>query len=365
MTRGIADGVRPGSTDFTSVLLWLVFLAIPAIIVGVNGDTLGDRLLAWAGLALFGLGYALCYLRPRLVPALPVSANLVLWTVLMCAPLALTAPLIGWNVVATAPFVASVFLFHLPLLPGLLVTGSLYLAIAGGVLTSNTLHPANFLGLIIGITVGAAFVVLMRVVGEWDQNRVETDTMMAVARERVQVARDVHDILGHSLTVIAVKTELARRLVRSDPDAAERELDEVGELARASLAQVRGTVTDLRAPDFATQLDGARSALRAAGVALHTEGDALEPPHGAVFVAALRELTTNAVRHADAANVHVRWERDRLVVSDDGRGMSGAAHGNGLTGLAERAAAAGASVTLGESSPGTGRPGTTVEVRLA
>jgi len=195
---------------------------------------------------------------------------------------------------------------------------------------------------------------------------------LAVSRERERIARDMHDVLGHSLTVISVKSELAGRLVEADPARAAAEVADIQALARSALADVRGMVAATRHVTLAGELAAARRALDAAGIEAQLPGavDAVPEDLRELFAWAVREGTTNVLRHAAAARVVVTLAPDRIVVEDDGRGAEpcpdddavgpgptapgspGDAPGHGLAGLRERAAAAGASVETGPSPLG-------------
>ncbi|GAA2240762.1 hypothetical protein GCM10010413_48560 [Promicromonospora sukumoe] len=193
---------------------------------------------------------------------------------------------------------------------------------------------------------------------------------LAVAQERDRISRDMHDILGHSLTVVSVKGELAARLLRSgredgDPAPtpaaarAEAELTEIRALARSALADMRGMVSGERQVTLAGELAAARLAFDTAGITADLPGAVDEVPEAYrdVFGWALREGTTNVLRHSAARRVVVRLTPDALVVDDDGRGVvpDGAAApggGNGLRGLADRAGAAGLVVRTGPSPLG-------------
>ncbi|MCU1647790.1 MAG: Histidine kinase [Nocardia sp.] len=179
-------------------------------------------------------------------------------------------------------------------------------------------------------------------------------TELAVAEERLRVGRDVHDILGHSLTVITVKTELAQRLMDIDPERAKTELVDIERLARESLAGVRSTVGGLREISLAGELVNARTALRAAGIAADLpDGDELPIRHSIVFGWVLREAITNVVRHSGARHASVRVTPTSIEVSDDGGGMGdGARAGSGLSGLRERVQATGGTLTLSNRPEG-------------
>ena len=185
---------------------------------------------------------------------------------------------------------------------------------------------------------------------------------LAVSRERERIARDMHDLLGHSLTVVAVKSELASRLVTRDPERAAAELRDIQSLARSALADVRGTVAAIHQPTLAGELAAAARALEAAGVEVRTPStvDMVPEDLRALFAWAVREGTTNVLRHAGAARVVVTLAPDRVVVEDDGRGAGagaaqgspGGAPGRGLEGLAERARSLGAVLETGPGASG-------------
>jgi two-component system, NarL family, sensor histidine kinase DesK len=174
---------------------------------------------------------------------------------------------------------------------------------------------------------------------------------LAVQEERDRIARDLHDILGHSLTVIALKSELARRLIPTDPDRAASEIGDVERVARESLASVRETVSGYRQPTLALELVGARTALAAAGIEGRVEPapDGLPPAVDAVLAWAVREGVTNVVRHSGAERAEIRVERSasaaEVEVIDDGYppasgqtsdGSPARNDGTGLAGLRER-----------------------------
>lgn len=188
---------------------------------------------------------------------------------------------------------------------------------------------------------------------------------LAADGERARIARDLHDLLGHSLSVVALKTELARRLVDRDPARASAELREVETLVRSSLRDVREAVAGYREMNLDTELDGARMALVAAGIKVTIDrgADALEPVVDTLFAWVVREGTTNVVRHsaATACAIRVATAADgaALEISDDGRGdpgsasRSGTATGQGLAGIRERAEAVGGRAEAGPR-PGGG-----------
>jgi two-component system, NarL family, sensor histidine kinase DesK len=164
---------------------------------------------------------------------------------------------------------------------------------------------------------------------------------LATARERLRLADDLHDILGHALEVVAFKSELASRLQAADPDRAQAEMDEVQRVARNSLTEVRALVRNTRPTDLATELAGARAVLGTAGVHLVVRGDParVAPTAGNVLGRVLREAMTNVLRHAEPScctieidvtdgQAHLRVVNDGALPGDD------ADPGTGLAALA-------------------------------
>jgi len=180
---------------------------------------------------------------------------------------------------------------------------------------------------------------------------------LAKTAERERIARDMHDILGHSLSLIVLKSELAGRLLASQPTRAALEIAEVETTARQALAEVRKTITGYRSEGFASELARAAQVLETAGVRLNRPAKApyLTPRHEATLSLVLREAVTNIVRHAGASecSIEVSTEKDRtqLVIADDGRGDI-RQEGNGLRGMRERVKELGGSLSL-ESNRGT------------
>jgi two-component system, NarL family, sensor histidine kinase DesK len=180
---------------------------------------------------------------------------------------------------------------------------------------------------------------------------------LAKTAERERIARDMHDVLGHSLSLIVLKSELAGRLLDSQPARAALEIAEIEAAARRALAEVRRTITGYRSEGFASELTRAAQVLKTAGVRLKEPVKApyLTPRHEATLSLVLREAVTNIVRHADASecSIEVFSEQDRtqLVIADDGRGDI-RQEGNGLRGMRERVQELGGSLSL-ESSRGT------------
>lgn len=177
---------------------------------------------------------------------------------------------------------------------------------------------------------------------------------LAVEEERGRLARDIHDILGHSLTVITVKAELAGRLLEmGESERAAREVAAVEALAREALADVRGAVVGVREISLAGELARARAALSAAGIeaALPSAIESVEPALKELFAWTVREAVTNVVRHSGASRCDIIVAPEAIRVRDDGVGGRGHGGGSGLRGLRERARLVGAIVTTRAVDP--------------
>jgi two-component system sensor histidine kinase DesK len=181
---------------------------------------------------------------------------------------------------------------------------------------------------------------------------------LAAENERIRIARDLHDLLGHSLTTITVKAGLARRLGLADPAGAVAQIAEVEELCRKALTEVRAAVSGYREVTLASELARGRELLRASGITAHlpTATEVSDSAYQELFGWAVREGLTNVIRHARARSCEVRVSASCVEIIDDGHGSaappgSAAAPGNGLSGLRERAAAAGGGVDAGPVPP--------------
>lgn len=187
---------------------------------------------------------------------------------------------------------------------------------------------------------------------------------LAKVAERERIARDLHDVLGHTLSVITLKSELAGKLIQRDPERAGKEIREVEGISRQALSDVRDAIRGYRSEGLVAELARAKTTLETAGLSVQCDAATsmkLPAMQESVLSLAVREAVTNIVRHAHAKSCRMRLEQQngscRLEISDDGRGSNGA-EGNGLRGMRERVEMIGGTLLR------TGDPGTTVTITL-
>lgn len=186
---------------------------------------------------------------------------------------------------------------------------------------------------------------------------------LAQMAERERIARDLHDVLGHTLSVITLKAELASKLIDQQPAKARAELEQIASTSRAALSSVRDTVSGYRRVGLTDQIEDARNSLRSAGLSFGSDiaPVTLRPREETMLALVVREAVTNIIRHANATACRIELKRDEqglvLNVSDNGQGFDGD-EGQGLTGMRERLAVLDGSLTLHTKN------GTRLEVRL-
>ncbi|MGV9972605.1 sensor histidine kinase [Nocardia beijingensis] len=347
------DGRRRGWFGAVMSLVWLAYLIGPIRRSWLDGEPVRAVaatacVFAFAALIVVAFVVFRRYSRDGVPDDLPVDGGAWLLLAAMAALSATMAALLGGNALPTAVYVAVVAVFVLPLR----VSAVVVVVIMTVMLVAPAAAPSWHLG-------GTPFYLAFIPVGIWvaRQLGLRGDRLAELARrqraeleiieERNRVARDVHDILGHSLTVITVKTELAQRLLDVDPNRARTELADIERLAREALAGVRETVGGLREVSLRGELANARTALAAAGIDARLPANLPDTPSGEVLGWVLREAVTNVIRHSAARHCVVTVSATSVEVVDDGRGLpADSASGSGLAGLRERVRAAGGTLTL-------------------
>ncbi|GAA1388883.1 sensor histidine kinase [Luteococcus peritonei] len=341
--------------------VWLVFLTGPLISAVQAPHAPWQRAVTVALVVSFGAAFTVGMDRQwgsgREGRLDPVSGAWLAGLLLLSLA---TVPVIGLDALAMTPFLASFAIYTLPLQAGLPLALALLPAAVGLPLARGQFGNWSFFGIVLVSVISIS--TLSRVVGDKDAKYSQARDALQLARERDRVARDVHDLLGHSLTLVVVKTEVAERMLDADPQRARTELAEIRSLARSALVEVRETVVGLRVPTLADELASARSALDGAGITgdLPEDPAVVDPRHRTVIAWALREAVTNVVRHSGAGHCVVVLGPSSLVVGDDGGGMRGR-EGNGLSGLRQRVEAAAGRLTIDAGPEGRG---TRLEVQL-
>jgi two-component system, NarL family, sensor histidine kinase DesK len=331
--------------------IWLVFLAFWFVQPKMGHEPLGKWLLLFLALGLFIPLYLLAHRGPRRFRWIWVLGMLILalvyvpinqgaWGIYIYIAVSIpevaesTNAVIGLLLLQCGAIVAESWLFHMT--PWVWATG----------IGSTLLWGMNRLRM---KQKGRADAKLRMAHEEIEQ--------LAKTAERERIARDMHDVLGHSLSLIVLKSELAGRLLDREPARAALEIAEIETAARQALGEVRKTLSGYRSEGFASELTRAGQVLETAGVRLNRPATAptLTPRHEATLSLVLREAVTNIVRHAGAkeCSIEVSTEKDRtkLVIVDDGRGDI-RQEGNGLRGMRERVRELGGSLSL-ESHRGT------------
>ncbi|GGF20451.1 sensor histidine kinase [Subtercola lobariae] len=340
-------------------LVGLVWLAFPIAVLWSGGlafwaELLGQGLLiAWAAIYVVG---------PPLFWGRSARATVVAGSAFFVTTL-LFIPFLGDAVTSLWVFVAIAFAMAGPSIRVVAAfAGAISLLSFAVISVVDSVDNATYLPLITFSVamMMSAFARQLQLVRRLRDSQAE-NARLAVEHERGRVARDIHDILGHSLTVITVKAELAQRLIADHPERAETEVADIERLARGALADVRATVTGYRGVSLAAELSGARAALNSAGIEAELPNNIENVPGetSRLFAWVVREGVTNVIRHSGAGRCAITLEPHSIAIADDGCGGNEVEHsawptrGNGLNGLAERVTAAGGSMAV-EVTPAGG-----------
>lgn len=321
--------------------IWLVFLIYPIIAV-VDADV---PLVAKVGCLFCILGFAVANVLGYARRGSPW-----LYLALMLALALATLPVVGISVISYTPYLAMLSALGLPH-PAWKWAVGFWAAVPLLSLLDIDGFPTYFFLMMWPVMIGG---VMLRIFGEREQMSYAAKGEHALVAERERVARDVHDVLGHSLTALSVKAELAARLIDIDPARAKAELESIQATARQALAEVRATVGGLRAGNLVAELVTLPLVLDDAGIETTVQGTVADtdPRHRALLAWVLRESVTNVVRHARARTVVIELGPHGIAVTDDGQGCAGA-EGNGLRGMRERVAGAGGTLAVSAAAPGT------------
>jgi len=337
--------------------VWLAFLEAPVVAAWKEGWSVRG-VGGMAAVLAFSAAYLVTFIanrRSRQRGERPSVVVGVLVVAALCALAALLCVTVGQPGTATFVFIAVAAVLHLPSVGAAAVVAGL--AVVNEV--TSTVVPSWDRNSSLTLAVLLAALAMSGVLQVLSRNRAlvvahEENARLAVVQERNRFARDLHDILGHSLTVITVKAELAQRLLDVDRERAAAELADLERLSRDALADVRRAVEGYREMSLAGELARARSALASAEIAAELPGstDEVRGDLRELFAWVVREGVTNVIRHSGARRCVVELRSDGVVVEDDGGGAAtGVPLGHGLAGLRERAAAAGAVLLTSDAQP--------------
>lgn len=340
-------------------VIWLVFLIYPVLALLRSEAPLAWVVVGWTALVVFVVLYVVGFMhgmRHGSIGAMPPRRQWLTFGALIACVL-VSVPAEGGSALSFLPFIMSFASYGLPRVwhwitttAAVMITALCVFLVPGGTAYLSVLAIVVLLGVVNTVS---TWLIIRSV----DAERLGLE--LATSEGREAVARDVHDLIGHSLTVVALKAQLARRLMDSDPVRAKAELADIEALSSEAIAGIRTTVAGARGATLIEQLASSGDALRAAGIEMHVGGalESLSPVQALTASWVLREATTNVIRHSRSTSVRVLLAPGRLVVDDDGVGP-GDREGNGIRGMRERAAAAGAAFAL-RPSPDSG---TRVEV---
>ena len=355
------DRPGPGRWGWLAAAIWLFYLSQPfEQILHHRGAT---RVMGLVVLVLFALSYVGFFGWIRWVGVGTGTAGVPAWKRLsylagMLALCLLMLPSAGQKALTCLVYIAAITMMAVDVRIAVVVVALLL----GGAELSMRLVPGwtddGSYGFAIFLGALAVFGLRRAVQRSIELNATRKDMAeLAVQEERNRFARDLHDILGHSLTVITVKAELAGKLIEANPERAASEVADVESLARAALADVRAAVAGYRELSLAGELVSARAALQAAEIKadLPTTMDEVPEENRELFAWVVREGVTNVVRHSAAKRCTIKITANQIEVLDDGKGPTpgGGASGHGLVGLRERADQVNAGLQVGEA-PGGG-----------
>ena len=347
-------------------VIWLVFLVYPVIALVRSEASLAWVVVGWIALVAFIVLYVTGFMHGMRggggLGRRPSRRQWVTFAALIACAL-ISVPAEGGSALSFLPFIMSFASYGLTrvwhwitTISAVTITALCVFLLPGGLSYLSVLAIVGLLGIVNTVS---TWLILRSAEAE------RLGLELATSEGREAVARDVHDLIGHSLTVVGLKAQLVRRLMDTDPERAKAELADIERLTAEAIAGVRSTVSGARGTTFVEQLASSRDSFRAADIRLTVVGDpsALSPAQAITASWILREATTNTLRHAQARAVTVEIAPGRLAVEDDGVGVAAMpggdeAEGNGIRGMRERAAAAGAGFSVGAAAPS----GTRVEV---
>lgn len=337
------------SGGLTYSLAPVLFIAIPVAFAWIQNPGPGAAvvtglLLVYAVVFVYCCGISLYPLRVRLA-----------WFALCTGLLLVLIPFLGLNVLFMVMFQAMTHVLLLPwkwAVPTMVAMSLavMVLAIVTGVYVAAGLALTGML-----MSWGIGYGIRQELLQGQLEAAQHRNAVLAVAAERERIGRDLHDLVGHSLTSLTISAQLARRLLDSDPEAAREQLVHIETTVRQALADVRATASGMQHVRAATEIASARTVLSTVGIQAEVP-TALPPLHddlAELFGYVIREGVTNIVRHSRATRAEISVSEDSVSIEDDGVGIPQGADRSGLRGLEARIALAGGRLEVRSSETGT------------
>lgn len=385
------------NTELLYPAVWLIYLTFPLGTCLTANASIFARIIASILVIAFGVVYLSVY---RYAHKFEDNKALKLWgiTGILITIGAVTYPVAGLSSVSFIPYICALWVFirsgREGIITGILVSTILVICV---LFASPELHGQT-LPIVLAVGVGVAIVIGVGVAHADEERRRELERRLDRAHQREAYATAMHDVLSHSLTVIAVKAQLASRLLDAEADKARKdkatktkvrgEIADIYELSHSALNDMRSALDELSPPSLREAIEEAQAVCNSAGISLSTHADDDIPPATASLYAALvKEATTNILRHSEARSASITATPASIIITDDGRGFDKAEeqtdvpthatsqHGlvgvkhHGLEGMKRRAHNDGASFSI-RSAPGGGttltvsaRPSTKAEAR--
>lgn len=363
------------NTELLYPAVWLIYLTFPLGTCLTADASIFARIIASILVIAFGVVYLSVY---RYAHKFEDNKALKLWGVtgVLIAIGAVTFPVTGLSSVCFIPYICALWVFirsgRQGIITGIFVSTVLVVCV---LFASPQLHGQT-LPIVLAVGVGVAIVIGVGVAHADEERRRELERQLDRAHQREAYATAMHDVLSHSLTVIAVKAQLASRLVDADKDKARGEIDEIYELSHSALNDMRSALDELAPPSLTETIEEAQAVCTSAGISLTAQvDDDLPPATASLYAAIVKEATTNILCHAEAQSASITATPAKLIIADDGRGFDqkkrsnanglpnaedgGRHHGlanvkqHGLEGMKRRAHNIGASFSI-HSAPGKG-----------
>ncbi len=327
----------------------VLFILLPIVFAWIEGPVPAALLVT----VMLGI-YAVLFVATCGIGLYPLRVRL-LWFAACTLLLLAMIPVLGPNLLFMVMFQA---MTHVLLLPWRWAVPSMLLMSLTVVVLAIVLGVPIAAGLAVMGTVmawGIGYGVRQQMLQEQLEAAQQRNAVLAVAAERERIGRDLHDLVGHSLTSLTISAQLARRLLEKDPEAARAQLEHIEATVRQALADVRATASGMQHVRAATEIASARTVLGIVGIQAEVP-TALPPLHddlAELFGYVIREGVTNIVRHSRATRAEISVGEDSVSIEDDGMGIPQGAERSGLRGLEARVALAGGRLEVVSGETGT------------